>query len=383
MNSNCGGGGVQLQNGSPIVGDVIARHQAHRTRRGFTLIELLVVIAIIAVLAAILLPAVQRAREAARRTQCLNNLKQLSLACQNYHDTHKCFPSGDIDLGFPTTPFADPYEVSQYITFTQSAQLGIQQRYDVNGNLILPAANLTLYTWVMAPPWSWHSFILPQIEQSTIGVRFDIFKNDVVNLTAMQIPVPIFICPSAILPASRPPVVSNGNGNGASSPTLPTGETSASITGGGYAYSSYRGVMGAQPISDPASNSSDTDWMQNGVLYPNSATKISDITDGTSNTLLMGDSRYGLWGDGASCCARFRNDRSTPTDFDSYWSWAPGQPPAATPTIQYFSFGSLHDDSVIFSLCDGSSRPISKTIDKGLIRKLATRAEGTPIDSDF
>jgi hypothetical protein len=141
--------------------------------------------------------------------------------------------------------------------------------------------------------------------------------------------------------------------------------------------------MGAQPISDPASNSSDADWMQNGVLYPNSATKISDITDGTSNTLLMGDSRYGLWGDGASCCARFRNDRSTPTDFDSYWSWVPGQPPAATPTIQYFSFGSLHDDSVIFSLCDGSSRPIAKTIDKGLIRKLATRAEGTPIDSDF
>ena len=96
----------------------------------------------------------------------------------------------------------------------------------------------------------------------------------------------------------------------------------------------------------------------------------------------MGDSRYGLWGDGSSCCARFRNDRSTPTDFDNYWFWMQ-QPPVQTPTIQYFSFGSLHDDSVIFALCDGSSRPIAKTIDKGLIRKLATRAEGTPIDSDF
>jgi len=366
MNLNCRGCGVGLQDG-PV----------RRIRQGFTLIELLVVIAIIALLAALLLPAVQRAREAARRTQCLNNLKQLTLACQNYHDTHKCFPSGDIDMGFPTTPFADPYDVSQYITFPQSAQIGLQQRYDINGNLILPAANLTLYSWVIAPPWSWHSFILPQIEQSTIGVRFDLYKNDVINLTAMQIPVPIFICPSALLPSNRPPVVSS-----TPSPTVPNGENPASITGGGYAYTTYRGVMGAQPVNDPASNAADTDWMQNGVLYPNSAVKISDITDGTSNTLLIGDSRYGLWGDGSSCCARFRNDRQTPTDFDNFWFWTQ-QPPVQTPTIQYFSFGSLHDDSVIFALCDGSSRPIAKSIDKGLIRKLATRAEGTPIDSDF
>jgi prepilin-type N-terminal cleavage/methylation domain-containing protein len=381
MNRSCGGGGARWQN-SPVNGGQPSTKQGKlRGRLGFTLIELLVVIAIIAVLAAILLPAVQKAREAARRTQCLNNLKQLALACQNYHDTHKCFPSGDIDMGFPATPFSDPYDVSQYITFTQSAQLGMQQRYDTSGNLILPPANLTIYTWVIAPPWGWQSFILPQIEQSTIGLRFDLQKNDVINLTGMQIPVSTFICPSALLPSVRPPVTSTGAG-GTTSPIVPTGENPGSITGGGYAYTTYRGVMGAQPVSDPATNSSDTDWMQNGVLYPNSATKISDITDGTTNTLLMGDSRYGIWGDGSSCCARFRNDRSTPTDFDNYWFWVQ-QPPVQAPTIQYFSFGSLHDDSVIFALCDGSSRPIAKTIDKGLIRKLATRAEGTPIDSDF
>ena len=72
-------------------------------RRGFTLIELLVVIAIIAVLIALLLPAVQQAREAARRTQCRNNLHQIGLALHNYHDTHNCFPPGQVDRGETST----------------------------------------------------------------------------------------------------------------------------------------------------------------------------------------------------------------------------------------------------------------------------------------
>jgi prepilin-type N-terminal cleavage/methylation domain-containing protein len=380
MKLDCGGSSVGLALDPAVAEHKFTGQPRRRTPGGFTLIELLVVIAIIAVLAAILLPAVQRAREAARRTQCLNNLKQLTLACQNYHDTQKCFPSGDIDMGFPTNPFADPFEVSQYVTYTQAAQLGIQQRYDINGNLLLPPAQLSIYSWVMTAPWGWHGFILSQIEQSTIGVRFDLQHNDVINLTAMQIPIPIYICPSAITPNPRPSATSTGNG--VTSPTVPLGESAAAVTGGGYAYTTYRGVMGAQPFTSPAACASCTNWMQNGVLYPNSAVKISDITDGTSNTIMIGDSRYGFWGDGSSCCARFRNDRWTPTDFDNYWFWTQ-QPPVLTPTIQYFSFGSLHDEVVQFALCDGSSRPISKSIDKTLIRKLATRAEGTRIDSDF
>jgi prepilin-type N-terminal cleavage/methylation domain-containing protein len=353
-----------------------------RGRSAFTLIELLVVIAIIAALAAILLPAVQRAREAARRTQCINNLKQLALACQNYHDTHKCFPSGDIDLGFPNDSYADPQNVAQSIILPTGAQLGMQTRYDPNGNLVTTPGNLTLYSWYVAAPWSWHAFILPQIEQSAIGVRFDLMKNDVINLNAMQIPVPIFVCPSAVLPSSRPPAYSSGAIT--TSPTVPSGENISSVNQGSYGYSNYRGVMGAQPLSDPASDSGNADWMQNGVLFPNSAIKISDITDGTSNTLMIGDSRYGIWGDGASCCARFRTDRSTPTDFDAYWFWyGPNRELVQQPGPQYFSFGSLHEDVVPFALCDGSIRLIAKSIDKTLIRKLATRAEGVPIDSDF
>jgi prepilin-type N-terminal cleavage/methylation domain-containing protein/prepilin-type processing-associated H-X9-DG protein len=212
-----------------------------RPNRAFTLIELLVVIAIIAVLIALLLPAVQAAREAARRSQCVNNLKQIGLALHNYHSTNNVFPPG----GVPTGP-----------------QTGVN-----NGN---PTYNL----W---GSWSAQSMLLPYMEQTQVynalNFSWETRSNgfgEQVNQTGMTMRIAAFLCPS--------------------SPVVPGGNTWYGRVWPGNNYFECAGsTVSWRGDQTPGAN---------GIFYIGGATiGIRDIQDGTTNTVAFGEWRTGDWDD--------------------------------------------------------------------------------------
>ncbi len=216
-------------------------------RRGFTLIELLVVIAIIAILIALLVPAVQKVREAAARTQCQNNLKQQGIALHAYHDVNKRFPPA-LCLG------ARWY--SGYLRDYPPGGFAPGSSY--------PAAG---------PFWSWTTRIAPYIEQDNVFKQFDMRPTGAAwpwwqyiqglprtpQNTLNGITVPIMYCPSdprgiIALIAKYPEWA---------------------------ALTDYMGVTGRDQFKE--------DGGQDGMLYVNSAVQIPKIADGTSNTLLVGE----------------------------------------------------------------------------------------------
>src|SRR5205809_5854042 len=136
-------------------------------RRGFTLLELLVVIAIIAVLIALLLPAVQKIRESANRMQCLNNLKQMGLALHNYHDVNRSFPPGFIST------LIDP-------------------------SWRLPAGNCNAFPSERGPGWSFFALMLPYLEQENLyrSIRLDLPIMDPANDAPRRVAVRNYLCPS-------------------------------------------------------------------------------------------------------------------------------------------------------------------------------------------
>ncbi|MDA0831679.1 MAG: DUF1559 domain-containing protein [Planctomycetota bacterium] len=311
-----------------------------KSRRGFTLIELLVVMAIIALLISLLLPAVQSAREAARRTECLNNLKQIALACHNYESSHRTFPSGWIDGPAMVNQPAYSIPLPEPVIFPPAVELR--------------AGAATLSTpgtgWVFPPQWGWHALIMTQMGQLTANIDFSLPKSAAGNAAAMQMAIPSYVCPSASLPSSRPQ---------------------------GYGYTTYRASLGTRALNTGTTTtptSSGTAYVDYpGMFNMNSATKFSDISDGEANTILIGESLYGLWADAYSCCVRVREDlyQSDPNIYkyvDGLWS--------DSTTIRYFSFGSWHPDVFNVSIADGSSRSLSKTIDLQVLKALCTRSGG-------
>ena len=214
------------------------------SRSGFTLIELLVTIAIIAALAALLLPAVQNAREASRRSSCLNNLKQLVLACQNYESAHRTLPSGYLagTNGLTTVSIEPPMQ------FPVSPS---------GGGALGP-----LFTeWYVSDDWSWQALILPQLGLSNLGVNTSEPRGTSSNLLATQVPVGVFVCPSMSRGGSLV-VAALGNGLGVR-----------------FEPSNFRGMSGTS--TDPMFSSGES--ASDGLLYENSAVAYRDIRDGAQS----------------------------------------------------------------------------------------------------
>ncbi len=282
------------------------------------MIELLVVIAIIAILIGLLLPAVQKVREAAARIQCANNLKQLGLACHNYHDTVGTFPSGGTGWWVPPT-------------------------FDGPG---LP---------VVGPrqQGGWGFQVLPYIEQDNVFKGGGQSTVAGCQIVAISTPIKTFFCPSRRAPGVLP------------------------ATGNWYPPA---GTFGHAPTDYAGSNAENT----GAIAYGYSGRRIAEITDGTSNTILIGDKRMDR-----TYLGQYQSDDNegytSGWDHDTIRSTNSQPLPDSNNGSGWgeLRFGSSHTGRFNVVLCDGSVRGISYAIDVTTFSYLGNRSDGQVLTSDY
>jgi len=313
------------------------------SRRGFTLIELLVVIAIIAVLIGLLRPAVQASREAARRAQCMNNLKQLGLAYHNYHDGNNVFPPGE---------------------------------------LAVPGLTGLRYMW--------SGFVLPFIEQGTLANAYNFQQGmgagtaAVQNTTVLNTRIAAYQCPS-----DNPGVNSGGNPR---SNYVATYSPDGSMVEPGVPYTYGGGVRSAFPGTRKA------------MSNINVARGVRDATDGTSSTVILSEciagasgspDFRGMWYNDFGC--QYTHHK-TPNSLlpDTFWS-AAWLPPicsmAVKPKIpcngagpswdsQDYAARSYHPGGVQTAMADGSVKFFKDTINLGIWQAVASINAGEVLSAD-
>lgn len=287
-----------------------------RSSRGFTLIELLVTMAVIAVLVALLLPAVQNVRESARRTQCQNNMKQIVLGLHEYHQKYKMFPSGWIGV--------------------------TNQQFDVNGK----------------SGFSWGTMILDELEQVNVLSTMDLKESVTasVNTTARTSLLAVFRCPSDSI---SDPIWQIDLEAGKTNPDLPVPMPVAN----------YVGCFGSSDLHDCEDDPPGTQCVGDGILYHNSSVRIESIKDGSSTTMIVGERKtdedqnpkwistwIGAAPGGVEAVARVLGV----TDHNPNLS------------VHFEDFSSPHADGLFIGLADGGVKYIANEIDAVIYKGLGT-----------
>jgi prepilin-type N-terminal cleavage/methylation domain-containing protein len=335
-----------------------------RVRRAFTLVELLVVIAIIGVLVALLLPAVQAARESARRMSCANNLKQIGLAAHNFADVHGRLPPGHLA----------PLQHQLYKTTAGSHQL--------TGPLaqILPYMEQT----------NTHSFIKSSPDPDVVQA---FWGGDSSNVAAARVRIKTFACPSTnvyenpalvayTLGLFRDLTGSPPQAGTIASVVSPTDvDWPLAVTLGRTNYVAVAGFGGNINAGMAAADATvlgaatGTPWHEfEGVLTTRSKTRFANITDGTSNTLLFGEALGG------------KLNRQLHVAFA--WMGAgtmctfPGLVDQGRPSRNWASFSSEHPNIVQFVFADGSVHRLTTSIDYATYQRFAGMKEAGPINFD-